>query len=275
MNKQELHKLILKKRSFLCVGLDTDITLIPQHLLKYPDPVFEFNKAIIDATVDIAMGYKPNLAFYESMGLKGWESLEKTMKYLAKFNGEVFTIADAKRGDIGNTSKMYAKAFFEQMDFDSVTVAPYMGEDSVKPFLEYKDKWVILLGLTSNKGSADFQFLETGNGKLYERVITKAQQWASPDQLMFVVGATHPEEFKHIRQLAPDYFYLVPGVGAQGGDMEKICQNGLSPDCGLIINSARNIIYASKGEDFAEAARTSALSTVAEMAKFLPTFSKE
>ena len=275
MNKQELHKLILKKRSFLCVGLDTDITLIPQHLLKYPDPVFEFNKAIIDATVDIAMGYKPNLAFYESMGLKGWESLEKTMKYLAKFNGEVFTIADAKRGDIGNTSKMYAKAFFEQMDFDSVTVAPYMGEDSVKPFLEYKDKWVILLGLTSNKGSADFQFLETGNGKLYERVITKAQQWASPDQLMFVVGATHPEEFKHIRQLAPDYFYLVPGVGAQGGDMEKICQNGLSPDCGLIINSARNIIYASKGEDFAAAARASALSTVAEMAKFLPSFSKE
>ncbi len=275
MNKQELHKLILKKRSFLCVGLDTDITLIPQHLLKYPDPVFEFNKAIIDATVDIAMGYKPNLAFYESMGLKGWESLEKTMKYLAKFNGEVFTIADAKRGDIGNTSKMYAKAFFEQMDFDSVTVAPYMGEDSVKPFLEYKDKWVILLGLTSNKGSADFQFLETGNGKLYEHVITKAQQWASPDQLMFVVGATHPEEFKHIRQLAPDYFYLVPGVGAQGGDMEKICQNGLSPFCGLIINSARNIIYASKGEDFAAAARASALSTVAEMAKFLPSFSKE
>ena len=275
MNKQELHKLILKKRSFLCVGLDTDITLIPQHLLKYPDPVFEFNKAIIDATVDIAMGYKPNLAFYESMGLKGWESLEKTMKYLAKFNGEVFTIADAKRGDIGNTSKMYAKSFFEQMDFDSVTVAPYMGEDSVKPFLEYKDKWVILLGLTSNKGSADFQFLETGNGKLYEHVITKAQQWASPDQLMFVVGATHPEEFKHIRQLAPDYFYLVPGVGAQGGDMEKICQNGLSPFCGLIINSARNIIYASKGEDFAAAARASALSTVAEMAKFLPSFSKE
>ena len=275
MTKQELHKLILKKRSFLCVGLDTDITLIPQHLLKYPDPVFEFNKAIIDATVDIAMGYKPNLAFYESMGLKGWESLEKTMKYLAKFNGEVFTIADAKRGDIGNTSKMYAKAFFEQMDFDSVTVAPYMGEDSVKPFLEYKDKWVILLGLTSNKGSADFQFLETGNGKLYEHVITKAQQWASPDQLMFVVGATHPEEFKHIRQLAPDYFYLVPGVGAQGGDMEKICQNGLSPFCGLIINSARNIIYASKGEDFAAAARASALSTVAEMAKFLPSFSKE
>ena len=275
MNKQELHKLILKKRSFLCVGLDTDISLIPEHLLKYPDPVFEFNKAIIDATVDIAMGYKPNLAFYESMGLKGWESLEKTMKYLAKFKGEVFTIADAKRGDIGNTSKMYAKAFFEQMDFDSVTVAPYMGEDSVKPFLEYKDKWVILLGLTSNKGSADFQFLETGNGKLYERVITKAQQWASPDQLMFVVGATHPEEFKHIRTLAPDYFYLVPGVGAQGGDVEKICQNGLSPDCGLIINSARNIIYASKGEDFAQAARTSALSTVAEMAKFLPAFSKE
>jgi len=275
MNKQELHRLIIKKRSFLCVGLDTDLALIPQHLLKFSDPVFEFNKAIIDATIDIAVAYKPNLAFYESMGLRGWESLEKTMKYLGKFKGEVFTIADAKRGDIGNTSKMYAKAFFENMDFDSVTVAPYMGEDSVTPFLQYKDKWVILLGLTSNKGSADFQFLETDNGKLYERVIIKAQQWASPDQLMFVVGATHPEAFKHIRQLAPDYFYLVPGVGAQGGDMQKICKNGLSPDCGLLINSARNIIYAGKGDDFSDAARNSALTTVAEMAQFLPAFSKE
>lgn len=275
MNKKELLRLIVKKKSFLCVGLDTDLQLIPQHLLKYADPVFEFNKAIIDATIDIAVGYKPNLAFYESMGLKGWASLEKTMKYLEQFKGEVFTIADAKRGDIGNTSKMYAKAFFEQMDFDSVTVAPYMGEDSVKPFLEYKDKWVILLGLTSNKGSSDFQFLETGNGKLYEQVIKKAQQWGTPDQLMFVVGATHPEEFKHIRTLAPDYFYLVPGVGTQGGDMQKICENGLSSDCGLIINSARNIIYAGKGEDFAADARASAQKTVDEMGKYLTLFSKE
>ena len=275
MNKKELQKLIIKKRSFLCVGLDTDINLIPQHLLKFADPVFEFNKAIIDATIDLAVAYKPNLAFYESAGLKGWESLEKTMKYLSQFKDEVFTIADAKRGDIGNTSKMYAKAFFEHMDFDSVTVAPYMGEDSVKPFLEYKDKWVILLGLTSNKGSNDFQFLETGNGKLYEQVIRKAQQWASPDQLMFVVGATHPEEFKDIRKLAPDYFYLVPGVGAQGGDMSKICENGLTSECGLIINSARNIIYAGKGEDFDAAARESAKKTVAEMSNYLTIFSKE
>ncbi|MDB5284443.1 MAG: pyrF [Bacteroidota bacterium] len=275
MNKKELYQLIVKKKSFLCVGLDTHIDLIPKHLLKYPDPVFEFNKAIIDATIDIAMGYKPNLAFYESMGLKGWESLHKTMEYLGKFKGEVFTIADAKRGDIGNTSKMYAKAFFEQMDFDSVTVAPYMGEDSVKPFLEYKDKWVILLGLTSNKGSNDFQFLETGNGKLYEQVITKAQQWGSPNQLMFVVGATHPEEFKNIRSIAPDYFYLVPGIGAQGGDMDKICENGLNDQCGLIINSARNIIFASTGEDFAAAARESALKTKLEMGKFIPTFSHQ
>jgi orotidine-5'-phosphate decarboxylase len=273
MNKKELLQLIVKKKSFLCVGLDTDIHLIPQHLLKFDDPVFEFNKAIIDATIDLAAGYKPNLAFYESMGLKGWESLEKTMKYLGKFKGEVFTIADAKRGDIGNTSKMYAKAFFEHMDFDAVTVAPYMGEDSVMPFLEYKDKWVILLGLTSNKGSSDFQMLDAGNGKLYEQVIIKAQQWAGPDQLMFVVGATHPEAFKHIRELAPDYFYLVPGVGAQGGDMQKICKNGLSEECGLLINSARNIIYASKGEDFAAAARRSAEETVSEMQNYLSIFS--
>lgn len=274
MNKKDLFQLILKKQSFLCVGLDTDLELIPKHLLKFPDPVFEFNKAIIDATIDLAIGYKPNLAFYESMGLKGWESLQKTMDYLKQYKGDVFTIADAKRGDIGNTSKMYAKAFFEWLDFDSVTVAPYMGYDSVSPFLEYKNKWVILLGLTSNKGSADFQFLETPGGKLYEQVLRKAQQWGTPDQLMFVVGATHPEELKNIRSIAPDYFYLVPGVGAQGGDMDKICENGLTNDCGLIINSARNIIYASKGEDFAEAARNSALAVKRDMAKFVTGLAK-
>lgn len=269
MNKEQLVSVIKKKQSFLCVGLDTTLDLIPKHLLKYNDPVFEFNKAIIDATVDIAMGYKPNLAFYESMGLKGWQSLEKTMKHLQKYKDEVFTIADAKRGDIGNTSKMYAKAFFEELHFDSVTVAPYMGEDSVTPFLEYKDKWVILLGLTSNKGSADFQFIETPEGRLYERVIKKAQQWGTSNQLMFVAGATHPEEFSNLRSLAPDYFFLVPGVGAQGGDMEQICKHGLNKECGLIINSARQIIYAGKGEDFAEVARKAALYTQQPMTKYL------
>ncbi len=269
MKKSEILEVIKQKQSFLCIGLDTDIDLIPKHLLKYEDPVFEFNRAIIAATHDITIGYKPNIAFYESAGLKGWQSLEKTMDYLQTFKNELFTIADAKRGDIGNTSKMYAKAFFGHLNFDSVTVAPYMGEDSVTPFLTYEDKWVILLGLTSNKGSADFQFLETDEGKLYERVIKKAQQWATPEQLMFVVGATHPEEFKNIRALAPDYFFLVPGVGAQGGDLEKICKHGINKECGLIINSARQIIYASDGEDFAEAARAVALQMQQQMTKIL------
>jgi len=269
MNRSELSALIHQKQSFLCVGLDTDISLIPQHLLEHDDPVFEFNKAIIDATHDLAIAYKPNLAFYESRGLKGWESLEKTMNYLAQFKQEIFTIADAKRGDIGNTSKMYAKTFFEHLHFDSVTVAPYMGEDSVTPFLEYKDKWVILLGLTSNKGSSDFQFLETENGKLYETVIRKAQEWGTPDQLMFVIGATHPEQFKSIRALAPDYFFLVPGVGSQGGNLDKICENGRNEQTGLIINSARQIIYASKGEDFTQAARAEAMKVKDAMRRFL------
>jgi orotidine-5'-phosphate decarboxylase len=273
MTKSELVSLIRKKNSFLCVGLDTDISLIPKHLLNTADPIFEFNKAIIDATHDIAVAYKPNLAFYESMGLKGWESLEKTMRYLDNFKQEVFTIADAKRGDIGNTSKMYAKAFFEWLNFDSVTVAPYMGEDSVTPFLSYPGKWVILLGLTSNKGSTDFQFLSTPDGRLYEQVIKTAQKWASSDQLMFVAGATHPEEFKNLRALAPDYFFLVPGVGAQGGDMEQICANGLNEECGLLINSARQIIYASAGEDFAQQARATALYTKQQMTKYLKALS--
>ncbi len=260
---------MLSKRSMLCVGLDTDVSLIPKHLLKYDDPVFEFNKAIIDATIDLAVAYKPNLAFYESAGLKGWQSLEKTMAYLNRHKGSVFSIADAKRGDIGNTSKMYAKTFFEWLDFDSVTVAPYMGEDSVTPFLQYKDKWVILLGLTSNKGSGDFQFLETPEGKLYERVIKKAQQWGSPDNLMFVIGATHPGQFKEIRGLAPEHYFLVPGVGAQGGDAQKICENGMNETGGLLINSARQIIYASGGEDFAEAARKNAMDLQQLTQKFL------
>lgn len=258
MTRQQLIELIKRKRSLLCVGLDTDIQLIPKHLLKYEDPVFEFNKAIIDATLPLAVAYKPNIAFYESMGIKGWQSLEKTMKYLQGFKSEAFTIADAKRGDIGNTSKMYAKAFFEWLDFDSVTVAPYMGEDSVTPFLEYRDKWVILLGLTSNKGSADFQLLQTKGHKLYEEVITKACTWGRPDNLMFVAGATHPEKFSELRQLVPDHFFLVPGVGAQGGDAAAICRNGMNADGGLLINSARQIIYAANNEQFADAAHQAA-----------------
>ncbi len=253
----------------LCVGLDTDLALIPKHLLSADDPVFEFNKAIIDATIDIAVAYKPNIAFYEAMGIKGWQSLERTMQYLTQFKGQAFSIADAKRGDIGNTSKMYAKAFFEWLDFDSVTVAPYMGSDSVTPFLEYKDKWVILLGLTSNKGSQDFQFTESNGSRLYEKVITTAQSWAGPDRLMYVVGATHPEELKAIRQIAPNYFYLVPGAGAQGGDVAEICRAAATDNGGLLINSARQIIYASAGTDFAERARAVALETIAPMREFI------
>lgn len=269
MNRTELFKQIKQKQSLLCVGLDTDIELIPKHLLDFADPVFEFNKAIIDATIDVAVAYKPNLAFYESRGVKGWESLEKTIHYINAKQEKIFTIADAKRGDIGNTSKMYAKAFFEWLNFDSVTVAPYMGEDSVTPFLEYKNKWVILLALTSNKGSQDFQFTQSTEGKLYEQVIRKAQQWGTPDQLMFVIGATHPEAFAGIRALAQDYFFLVPGVGAQGGDLETICHKGLNSVGGLLINSTRNIIYASNGEDFAAAAKAEATRLQQKMAKFV------
>lgn len=253
----------------LCVGLDTDLKLIPQHLLSEADPVFAFNKAIIDATLDIALAYKPNIAFYEAMGIRGWQSLEKTIQYLNQFKDEAFTIADAKRGDIGNTSKMYAKSFFEWLDFDSVTVAPYMGEDSVTPFLDYKDKWVILLGLTSNKGSKDFQFTESEGKRLYERVIQKAQEWGGPDRLMYVVGATHPAELRAIRALAPEHFFLVPGVGAQGGDVREICEAGINKHGGLLINSARQIIYASGGTDFAEKAREMALATREPMLTFI------
>lgn len=262
MTRNDLFQKILEKKSYLCIGLDTDLDKIPKHLLDAEDPIFEFNKAIIDATRDLCVAYKPNLAFYEAQGLRGWVALEKTVKYIGN---EHFTIADAKRGDIGNTSKMYAKAFFENMDFDSVTVAPYMGEDSVKPFLDFEDKWVILLALTSNIGSQDFQF----NHDLYKNVLTTAQNWGTPDNLMFVIGATHPERFLEIRQLAPNNFFLVPGIGAQGGDLNKVSEYGMNDHCGLLINSSREIIYAGNGEDFAAKARAAALKTQELMATFL------
>lgn len=271
MNRSQLFEQIRKKNSYLCVGLDTDLTKIPQHLLSEADPIFEFNKQIIDATHEFAVAYKPNIAFYEALGARGWESLQKTLDYIPK---DVFTIADAKRGDIGNTSSLYAKAFFQQMNFDSVTVAPYMGEDSVKPFLQFDDKWVILLAHTSNPGSSDFQLMEsivTGR-KLYEEVILKAQQWATPDQLMYVVGATQSEKIESIRKLAPEYFFLVPGIGAQGGDLEMVSRCGMNAQCGLLVNSARAIIYASADKDFAHAAKEEAKKVKTQMDKFLNTF---
>lgn len=229
------------------MGLDTDINKIPSHLKSEKDPILTFNKRVIDATADLAVAYKPNIAFYESLGPKGWETLAKTLEYIPK---EHFTIADAKRGDIGNTSQMYAKAFFEQMDFDSITIAPYMGEDSVTPFLTFPDKWAILLALTSNKGAMDFQNLQVGEEKLFERVLTKSQEWGSVDQLMYVVGATRGEMFAEIRKHAPDHFLLVPGVGAQGGDLEAVCKFGMNSSCGLLVNSSRGIIYAGDGGQF-------------------------
>lgn len=256
MTRQELVNQIRNKKSFLCVGLDTDINKIPTFLRSYDDPIFEFNKRVIDATADLCVAYKPNIAFYESLGPKGWESLEKTMDYIPD---NIFTIADAKRGDIGNTSRMYAKTFFEYFDFDSVTVAPYMGVDSVAPFLEFDDKWVILLGLTSNEGSQDFQQLRSDDIPLYESVIRKSQEWGSPSNLMYVIGATHPESFAEVRSMAPDHFFLVPGIGAQGGDLDGVVTNGLNEDCGLLINSSRGIIYAGgDDEEFATAVRSSA-----------------
>jgi orotidine-5'-phosphate decarboxylase len=252
MTRDELVAQIKKKKSYLCVGLDTDLEKIPKDLLRFSDPVFEFNKQIIDATHAHCVAYKPNIAFYEALGPKGWESLQKTLDYIPK---NIFTIADAKRGDIGNTSSLYAKTFFRQMNFDAVTVAPYMGEDSIRPFLEFKDKWVILLAHTSNPGSADFQLLESKSGrKLYEEVILRSQQWANPDQLMYVVGATRADTLGEIRKSAPDYFFLVPGIGAQGGDLEAVSKSGMNKECGLLVNSSRAIIYASSGKDFAEAA---------------------
>ena len=270
MNRNQLFEQIKHKKSFLCIGLDPVLNKLPKHLLKYNDPILEFNKQLIDATQDLCVAYKPNTAFYESRGVKGWQTLVDTWKYFPK---DLFTIADAKRGDIGNTSAMYAEAFFNEesaeMSFDSITVAPYMGKDSVSPFLNYKDKWVILLALTSNTGSQDFQVKQSDDGKLYEQVITTAATWANSDQLMYVVGATKAEEFKHIRTLAPDNFILVPGVGAQGGSLSAVCQYGLNSQCGLLINAARSIIYASDGLDFAEKAREEALILQQEMEQIL------
>jgi orotidine-5'-phosphate decarboxylase len=272
VTRHELYSEIKKKSSYLCVGLDTDIEKIPKHLLKYSDPVLEFNKQIIDATKDYAVAYKPNIAFYESMGARGWESLKKTLEYVPE---NIFTIADAKRGDIGNTSGLYARAFFKEMNFDSITVAPYMGEDSVKPFLQFKDKWVILLVHTSNPGSEDFQLLQTQDGKfLYEEVIFASQRWATPDQMMYVVGATRADKMESIRRLAPHHFFLVPGIGAQGGSLGEVSQHGLNSHCGLLVNSARSIIYASSGEDFAEKAREESATIQKEMASLLATISE-
>lgn len=258
---------IFSRQSFLCVGLDTDIKKIPQHLLKDDDPIFVFNKAIIDATAEYCIAYKPNLAFYESMGVKGMAAFERTIGYLKQNYPNHFIIADAKRGDIGNTSAMYARTFFEQYDLDALTVAPYMGEDSVTPFLGYEGKWVILLALTSNKGSHDFQLTEDKDGeRLFEKVIRKSRQWGNDDNMMYVVGATQGSMFKDIRNVAPNNFLLVPGVGAQGGSLQEVCKYGMTKDCGLIVNSSRGIIYASSGDDFATAAAQKAKALQQEMA---------
>lgn len=267
MNRQELTQQILAKKSFLCVGLDTDIKKIPQHLLGSEDPIFDFNKAIVDATAPYCVAYKPNLAFYEAAGLKGMAAFEKTVKYIKENHKDHFVIADAKRGDIGNTSAMYARTFFEEYDLDALTVAPYMGEDSVTPFLTYEGKWVVLLALTSNKGSHDFQLTEDKDGeRLFEKVIRRSQAWGDENCMMYVVGATQGEMFKDIRRVAPNHFLLVPGVGAQGGSLQEVCKYGMTKDCGLLVNSSRGIIYASNGTDFAEVAAEKAKELQEQMA---------
>ncbi len=267
MNRQQLINEIFSKKTFLCVGLDTDINKIPEHLKKEEDPIFAFNKAIIDATAPYCVAYKPNLAFYECYGLKGMVAFEKTIKYLKENHPNHFIIADAKRGDIGNTSKMYAQTFFEEYNLDSVTVAPYMGEDSVKPFLEYDGKWVILLALTSNKGSHDFQLTEDQQGeRLFEKVLKKSQEWGTTENLMYVVGATQGKMFEDIRRIAPNHFLLVPGVGAQGGSLQEVCKYGMTKNCGLLVNSSRGIIYSGKDKDFAEMAAQKAKELQQEMA---------
>lgn len=272
MTYQQLYQNIIRKKSFLCIGLDTDITKIPSFLLQEKDPIFEFNRRIIEATHQLCIAYKPNIAFYEARGAKGWESLQKTLEIIPS---DCFTIADAKRGDIGNTSALYARAFFDPeesgLNFDAITVAPYMGEDSVTPFLSYKDKWIILLGLTSNAGSRDFQNLALADNRksLYEQVLITSQRWGNYENMMYVIGATHPEAFSRIRALIPDHFLLVPGVGAQGGDLEAICDFGLNDKVGLLVNSSRSIIYASKGENFEQEARKEALKLQQQMEKIL------
>ena len=272
MNKQQLIDNIRRKQSFLCVGLDTDIKKIPDHLLDSHEPIFAFNRAIIDATADLCVAYKPNLAFYESLGVKGWQALEKTVRYIREQYPDQLVIADAKRGDIGNTSDMYARALFEDLRADAVTVAPYMGEDSVTPFLGYEDKWVVLLALTSNKGSHDFQLTEDRDGeRLFEKVLRRSQQWAGDDRMMYVVGATQGRMFEDIRRIAPNHFLLVPGVGAQGGSLEEVCRYGMTKECGLIVNSSRAIIYAAHDHAFADAARQAARQVQQQMAEQLKT----
>jgi orotidine-5'-phosphate decarboxylase len=276
MTRTELFENIKQKNSFLCIGLDTDITKIPAHLLKEEDPVFEFNKQIIDATHDLCVSYKPNMAFYETEGVKGWISLEKTINYINQNYPGLFTVADAKRGDIGNTSKMYAKAFLEKLNFDSITVAPYMGEDSVTPFFEYKNKWVILLALTSNPGSKDFQInkitslnKENSDMFLFEKVLETSKTWSTPDNMMYVVGATKAEMLNDIRKIIPDSFLLVPGVGAQGGSLSDVAKYGMNKQCGLLVNSSRGIIYAGSGTDFKDKARDEAKKLQMEMKELL------
>jgi len=269
MNYQALFEQIKKKKSFLCVGLDSDIKKIPSHLLDSEDPVFEFNKEIVDATAEFTVAYKPNIAFYECRGAQGWNSLEKTVNYIKEKYPEIFLIADAKRGDIGNTSKMYASAFLENMPFDSITVAPYMGEDSVTPFLEYKNKWVILLALTSNKGAFDFQFFQEGEQKLFEKVLEKSQDWGTKENMMYVVGATKAEMLGDIRKIAPDHFLLVPGVGAQGGSLQEVAKYGMNQSCGLLVNSSRGVIFADTSENFAKVAGEKAKELQLEMEDLL------
>ncbi|HRH48794.1 MAG TPA: orotidine-5'-phosphate decarboxylase [Panacibacter sp.] len=267
MNRYQLIKQIREKRSFLCVGLDTDLTKIPKHLQSQPNAIFEFNKAIIDATKDQCISYKINTAFYEALGLKGWQAMEETVNYIPATH---FKIADAKRGDIGNTSSQYAKAFFETLQFDAITVAPYMGEDSIRPFLEYEHKWTIVLGLTSNKGAQDFEMQKTGGEFLYEKVLRTVTQWGTPENLMFVVGATQASELSNIRKIIPDHFLLVPGVGFQGGSLEDVSKHGMNKDCGLLVNASRAIIYAGDDENFAGEAKEIAMQYQKEMSEYLP-----
>ena len=269
MTKEQLIEQIRLKKSFLCIGLDVDLDKIPEHLKELDDPIFEFNKQIIDATHHLTVAYKPNIAFYEAYGIKGWQSLEKTINYLNQNYPEIFTIADAKRGDIGNTSTRYAKAYFEDLSFDSITVAPYMGRDSVEPFLAFKDKFTILLALTSNAGGLDFQTLEYDDEQLYQRVLKTSLNYKNSENLMYVVGATRPEYFQKIRKIVPNHFLLVPGVGAQGGSLQDVCKYGLTDDIGLLVNSSRGIIYASNGTDFAEKASEKSLELQQEMKTIL------